>query len=96
VVVCVPSSARVICHRLEVERMLELHRVAARVLDRLAERILVRLFRPSDGGAEHIGVERPARMHMSLAEIGIPLRVALGEAWPSDKHPDAESEYSYR
>ena len=76
----VPDIFGMISHRLEVERALELHCVAGRVLDRLAERIFVRLFRPRDRGAEHVGVERPACVDMGLAEIGVPLRVGLGEA----------------
>ncbi len=93
--ICQPDRADifgVIGHRLEIERTLELHRVAAGVLDRLAERILVRLFRPGDRVAEHIGVERPARMHMGLAEIGVPLRVTLGEGRRVDD-ADGKSEH---
>ena len=91
-----PNIFRVIGHRLEVERALELHRVAARVLDRLAERELVRLFRPRDRGTEHVGVERPAGVDVGLAEIGVSIRVALGEAWRRGKHADAKSEDPYR
>ena len=86
---------RVIGHRLEVERALELHCVATRVLDRLAECVLIRFFRPGDGVAEHVGVERPACMDMGLAEIDVPLGVALGEYGPSgeDSRTKCESRY---
>ena len=87
---------RVIGHRLEVERALELHRVATRVLDRLTDRVLVRFFRPGDGVAEYVGVERPACMDMGLAEIDVPLGDALGEAGRRCKDADPKSKRRHR
>ncbi len=83
-------------HRLEVERVLELHHVATRVLDRLAERVFVSFFGPGDGVAEHVGVERPACMDMGLAEIDIPLRVTLGGPRRGGKKAKAKSEHRHR
>ena len=83
-------------HRLEVERALEAHHVATRVLDRLAERVFVRVFRPGDGVAEYVGVERPACMEMGLAEIDVPLGVTLAEAGRSGENADPESKRRHR
>ncbi len=68
---------RMVRHGLKVERPLQLDHVACGMLDRLAQRVLIGLFRPGERVAEDVRVERPARVEVGLAEEDVPQRVLL-------------------
>ncbi len=70
---------RVIRHTHPVERLLDLHLVAERMLERLALGVFVGVFRRGLRIAEDEGVERPARVQMGLAVVGFALGVGRGK-----------------
>ena len=91
-----PERTNVLCvvgHRLKIKRTFELYGVATWMLNRLTERIFVRLLRSGNRGAEDVGVERPTCMNMCLPEINVPLGVALGEAQRGGEDANAGSEH---
>ena len=64
----------VIGHRVEIQRPLQLHRVAAGVVHGLTLGIPVGVV-GGVGGAEHIGVEGVGGVHVQVAEVGVALGV---------------------
>ncbi len=68
---------RMVRHGLEVERPLDLNHVACGMPDRLAQGVLVRLLGPGERVAEDVGIERPARVDVGLAEEDVAQRVLL-------------------
>ena len=62
-----------------VERRVDLDVVPERMLDRLALEVLVRIARSRSGCSRWQRVERPARVDVRLAEVGVAVRIGLGE-----------------
>ena len=68
-----------------VERRVDLHVVAERMLDRLALEVLVRVAGSGEDVPERERVERPARVHVRLAEVGVALGVRRGQRRKRDE-----------
>src|SRR5207244_7136865 len=76
-----------------VERRVDLHVVAERMLDRLALEVLVRVAGIGEDVPDGERVERPARVDVRLAEVGVALGVRRGQ---SRKRDETDPPYSER
>ena len=68
-----------------VERRVDLHVVAEGMLDRLALEVLVRVAGSREDVPDGERVERPARVHVRLAEVGVALGVRRGQGRKRDE-----------